>query len=72
MEGLYEQGGGVEIKMGKPTETTDLSLWELKDSTQTARKLAWTDLGPVHLGDNCVAWSFVDLLVVEPGSVPDA
>lgn len=32
--------GGVKIMMGNPKETTDLSLWELTDSGQTAREPA--------------------------------
>lgn len=32
---------GVKIKMGKPTETFDLSLWELMDSGRRAREPAY-------------------------------
>lgn len=30
-----------------------------------------TDLGPLHLGDNCAIWSFVGPLAVGPGPAPD-
>lgn len=45
---------------GKPTETDDLNLWELVDSGPIVRKPCGTDLSPLHLGENCVAWSSVD------------
>ena len=35
--------------VGKPTETADLSLWELMDSRQTDRKPPWDQPGPLHV-----------------------
>ena len=42
--------------MGEPTETADLSSWELMDSEPTG-SLHETDLGPLHVFDSCVSWS---------------
>ena len=36
----------VKVMMGKPTETADLSSWELMDSGPTFRKPAWNWLMP--------------------------
>lgn len=46
---------------GKSTETANLSLWKLMDSKPTAKESVWTDLGSLHVGDSCTAWSFVGL-----------
>ena len=35
-EAIIRGRGAVEVMMGKPTETADLSLWELMDSEPTA------------------------------------
>ena len=47
------KGEGVKIMMEKPTETADLSLWERIDSGTH-----------LHLGDSCIAWSFVGPLAM--------
>lgn len=45
------------MKMGKSTGMADLSQWELMDSGMTVGNLYETELGPLNVGDNCVAWS---------------
>ena len=57
--------------MRKPTETANLSLWELRNSGLTGSQHG-TDLGLLHLGGSCVAWSFVGHLGVGQRPVPDA
>lgn len=54
------KGEGVKTIMGKPVETAEPSLWELKKSRRTAVEPAWPELGPLLVGDSCVAWSAWD------------
>ena len=56
----------VKIMIGKPTKTADLSLWELTSSRVTARSLHETDLGSLHVGDSCIAWSVLGPFAVGP------
>ena len=53
--------------MGEHTETTSLSLQELRDAGPTV-----TDLGPLHVCDNHVAWSLSKTLTVKAGPLPGA
>lgn len=52
--------GVVKIMTGKPIETADMSLWELVDSEHGNRHRNYLD--PLHVGDSCIAWSFVSHL----------
>ena len=42
---------------GKATERADLSSWGLTVSGRQLDSWLETDLGPLHLGNSCVAWS---------------
>lgn len=57
---------------GKPTETTDLILWELRTLKRQLDSLHWTDLGVLHLGESSAALSVCEPLAVGLGSVPGA
>ena len=37
---MSQVGAGLKVMKGEPTETADLSLWELMDSGPTVRKPA--------------------------------
>ena len=56
--------------MGKPTETADLSWWELTDSGLTAGDLLRTKLGLLNMGDSCVAEVVGGATGSEPGFFP--
>lgn len=45
---------GVKNMMGKPTESADLSLWEITDSRETTWELAQDQTRPQNSGDNGV------------------
>lgn len=57
--------------MGKFTETANLSLWEVKDSGPTLGSQNGTEVGPLHLGDGCIAWSSMGPLAMGPGPASD-
>lgn len=42
--------------MGKSTDMANLNYWELMDSGLTGRNLYETELGPLNVSDNCIAW----------------
>ena len=55
--------------MGKPTETADLSSWTLD---RQLRKLHWTELGPLNVGDSSVGWVVQGSLAMGPGLISGA
>lgn len=45
------------MKMRKSTDMADLSYWELMDFELTGGILYETELGPLNVGNNCIACS---------------